>query len=438
MSGKVGPGRGAAPGGATRWPGIEEAIRAGRSPDASAIAGVTGSVVELGAEGVAIESALLREQVLGFGPLEPWIALASVTDILVNGDGAVWVDRGGGVEETGLRLEAAAARALATRLAGLARRRLDESQPWVDGVLPGGVRLHAILPPLAESGTHLSLRVPRHQPVGVDGLIRLGAVSGECGEGGGLAEVLRGIVAARLSFVVVGGTGAGKTTVLGALLSECAPDERIVVVEDVRELAPAHPHVVRLQGRMPNVEGVGGVTMVDLVRQALRMRPDRLVVGEVRGPEVREMLAALNTGHDGGAGTVHANGIAELPARLEALGALVGLGRDAVHAQLRGAVQVVIEVARVGSARFVRGVGVTRWSGGEVVVDEAVVVVGLPGDVGCALRRGPGAERLDELLRRAGAAPGVSVGVAPRPGTEPRHARSRDAAAHAGSGQEVA
>lgn len=379
--------------GASRWPGIEEAIRAGRAPDASVISDVTGAVIELGSEGAASEGARLREQVLGFGPLEPWIALASVTDVLVNGDGAVWVDRGVGVEDTGVRLDAGAARALATRLAGLARRRLDEAQPWVDGVLPGGVRLHAILPPLAESGTHLSLRVPRHQPVGVDGLVQLGSVGGE------MAEVLRLVVAARLSFLVVGGTGVGKTTVLGALLSECAPDERIVVVEDVRELAPAHPHVVRLQGRMPNVEGVGGVTMVDLVRQALRMRPDRLVVGEVRGAEVREMLAALNTGHDGGAGTVHANGIEEVPARLEALGALAGLSREAVHAQLRGAVQAVIEVSRVGSARYVRAIGVTRWTGSEVVVDEALVAVGLPGSTAGGLRRGHGATRLDELLR---------------------------------------
>jgi pilus assembly protein CpaF len=379
-------------GSARRWPGIEEAIRAGRAPDASVISDLTDAVVELGTEGAASEGARLREQVLGFGPLEPWIALATVTDVLVNGDGAVWVDRGGGVEDTGLRLDAGAARALATRLAGLARRRLDEAQPWVDGVLPGGVRLHAILPPLAESGTHLSLRVPRHQPVGVDGLVALGSV------GDGLAAVLRRVVAARLSFVVVGGTGVGKTTVLGALLSECAPDERIVVVEDVRELSPAHPHVVRLQGRMPNVEGVGGVTMVDLVRQALRMRPDRLVVGEVRGPEVREMLAALNTGHDGGAGTLHANGLVEVPARLEALGALAGMGREAVHAQLRGAVQVVIEVARVGPSRFVRAVGVTRWSGTEVVVDEALFVLGSSGVGADGVGRGPGAARLDALL----------------------------------------
>ncbi|KRE42432.1 TadA family conjugal transfer-associated ATPase [Knoellia sp. Soil729] len=391
---------------AARWPGVEDAIRAGRAPDLSLIEDVT-AAVELGAGGAAVESARLREQVLGFGPLEPLIAESSVTDVLVNGDGAVWVDRGSGVEPAGMSLDDVAARALATRLAGLARRRLDEAQPWVDGVLPGGVRLHAILPPLAESGTHLSLRVPRHQPAGVDGLVRLGAV------GDVLAAVLRKVVAARLSFVVIGGTGVGKTTVLGALLAECAPHERIVVVEDVRELAPVHPHVVRLQGRLPNVEGVGGVTMVDLVRQALRMRPDRLVVGEVRGPEVREMLAALNTGHDGGAGTLHANGPGEVPARFEALGALAGLDRASVHAQLRGALQVVIDVARVGPARFVRSVGVTRWTGAEVVIDEALVLddsfvggSGGGGGGGCGggggvVRRGPGAAELERLLRGA-------------------------------------
>lgn len=385
---------------ADRWPGVEDAILAGRAPDVAVIENVT-EAVELGAEGAAAASARLRERVLGFGPLEPWVADAAVTDVLVNGDGAVWVDRGSGVEPTGVCLDGVAARALATRLAGLARRRLDEAQPWVDGVLPDGVRLHAILPPLAESGTHLSLRVPRHQPVGVDGLVQLGAV------GDALARVLRRVVAARLSFVVVGGTGVGKTTVLGALLSECAPDERIVVVEDVRELAPTHPHVVRLQGRMPNVEGVGAVTMVDLVRQALRMRPDRLVVGEVRGPEVREMLAALNTGHDGGAGTVHANGPGEVPARFEALGALAGLGREAVHAQLRSAVQVVIDLARVGPVRFVRSVGVTRWTGTEVVVDVALVVdesFGGDGGMGMGIgvvRRGPGSGELERLLRAA-------------------------------------
>ena len=406
-----------------RWAGVEAAIRGGRAPDAAVIAELAGEVVELGAHGAAAEGELLRERVLGFGPLERWVGASDVTDVLVNGDGSVWVDRGRGMEATGQVLEPPAARALATRLAGLARRRLDEAQPWVDGVLPGGVRLHAILPPLAESGTHLSLRVPQRQPVGVEGLRRLGAVGPEVG------AVLGRVLAARLSFLVVGGTGAGKTTVLGALLADCPPDQRIVVVEDVRELDPSHPHVVRLQGRSPNVEGVGAVTLVDLVRQGLRMRPDRLVVGVVRGAEVRELLSALNTGHDGGAGTLHANGLAETPARVEALGALAGLGRDAVHAQLRGAVQVVIDVARTGGVRHVRAVGVTRWTGTEVVVDEAFVVraVAVEGArrtvedarrTGAGARgtaagapnlddvvRGPGAGRLEELLGdRLGAA----------------------------------
>ena len=158
--------------------------------------------------------------------------------------------------------------------------------------------------------------------------------------------------------MVTGGTGAGKTTVLAALVAECPADERVVVVEDVRELDPEHPHVVRLQGRGPNVEGVGGVTLVDLVRQALRMRPDRLVVGEVRGAEVRELLAALNTGHEGGMSTLHANGPEEVPARFEALGALAGMPRDGVHAQLREALRVVVHVVRRGGSRRVDRVGV--------------------------------------------------------------------------------
>lgn len=378
---------------AGRWPGVEAAIRGGRAPDQAVIAEVTGSVVELGSRGAADEGERLRERVLGFGALEQWVVAPEVTDILVNGDGSVWVDRGRGVVATGQVLAPAEARALATRLAGLARRRLDEAQPWVDAVLPGGVRLHAILPPLAEAGTHVSLRVPRRQPVGVDGLLALGAVVTD------LAPVLRRMMAARLSFLVIGGTGAGKTTVLGALLAECRADERIVVVEDVRELAPSHPHVVRLQGRSANVEGAGEVTLVDLVRQALRMRPDRLVVGEVRGAEVRELLSALNTGHDGGAGTLHANGLEQTPARIEALGALAGLDRAAVHAQLRGAVQVVVEVARARGSRRVQAIGVTRWTGEQVVVEEAFVPRE-PGSgcAGSAVVRGPGAAAFEALL----------------------------------------
>ena len=186
------------------------------------------------------------------------------------------------------------------------------------------------------------------------------------------ALLLRQLVAHRVSLLVTGGTGTGKTTLLGGLLAEVPHDERIVLVEDVRELAVAHPHIVRLQGRSANVEGRGAVTLVDLVRQALRMRPDRLVVGEVRGAEVRELLAALNTGHEGGCGTVHANSPSDVVARFEALGALAGLSRDAVQAQLASAVQAVVHVRRDHRGRAVESLSVLAPSGSGLGVERAV------------------------------------------------------------------
>ena len=366
---------------------VASAIRRGEPPSPEAITAVTQAVpAGLATASAQRARAALTRALLGLGPLEALVRDPRTTDVLVNGDGLVWVDRGGGLAASEVVIGPADLRPLAVRLAGLARRRLDDAQPWVDGLLPGGVRLHAVLPPVVDGGPHISLRIPRHQPVGVDGLVALGAVTPELG------AVLRGIVAARVSFVVTGGTGTGKTTVLGALLAECDPSERIVLVEDVRELTPAHPHVVALQGRAANVEGAGLVTLVDLVRQALRMRPDRLVVGEVRGPEVRELLAALNTGHEGGGGTVHANRVEELPARFEALGALAGLPREAVHAQLAGALDVVIGVARRAERRFVAQVGVLTRVAGECVVEPAWSVRD------GALVAGPGAARLDRVV----------------------------------------
>jgi pilus assembly protein CpaF len=240
-------------------------------------------------------------------------------------------------------------------LALSAGRRLDEAQPWVDGHLnhlgsphTGGVltvRLHAVLPPIAAAGTCVSLRVLRPATQGLDALVGSGAIGREAG------ELLRDIIDARLAFLVSGGTGAGKTTLLAALLGAVNADERIVCVEDAAELAPRHPHLVNLVARCANVEGVGEVTVRDLVKNALRMRPDRIVIGEVRGPEVVDLLAALNTGHDGGAGTVHANNPAEVPARFEALAALGGLDRVALHSQLAAAIQVVLHVTRDRAGR---------------------------------------------------------------------------------------
>ena len=284
---------------------------------------------------------LLQREITGAGPLGPLLADAGVTDVLVNGPGQVWVDRGSGLERAAVRFaDEAAVRRLAQRLAAGAGRRLDDAQPWVDARLPGGVRLHAVLPPVSPDGTCLSLRVLRRRTFSLPELVAAGALPPD---GVGLLEDL---VGARAAFLVTGGTGTGKTTLLAALLSQCDPLDRLVLVEDASELAPDHPHVVRLEGRPPNVEGAGAVTLRDLVRQALRMRPDRLVVGEVRGAEVVDLLAALNTGHEGGCGTLHANSAADVPARLEALAVTAGLAREAVHSQVAAALNLVVHLVR--------------------------------------------------------------------------------------------
>ncbi|HEX2704320.1 MAG TPA: TadA family conjugal transfer-associated ATPase [Candidatus Lustribacter sp.] len=343
-------------------------IRAGRGPDTPRVAGVVAQdEVRLGRSGTARRLVELSAGLLGTGPLEPLLGDPAVTDLAVNGDGTVWVDRGDGLQPVDTLGGHEAVRALAVRLARLAGRRLDETCPYVDGQLPSGVRLHAILPPLVAGGAHICLRIPAARPIGLDELQARGTLSEL------VDEVLRGLVARRVSFVVTGGTGAGKTTLLAALLGASSPSDRIVVVEDARELTVDHPHVVRLEARQPNVEGAGEVTLTTLVRQALRMRPDRLVVGEVRGAEVRELLAALNTGHDGGCGTLHANSPADVVARFEALGALAGLGSAAVHAQLLSAVQAVVHVRRDGRHRFVESIGMlTRSAHGGPAVEVAL------------------------------------------------------------------
>lgn len=283
----------------------------------------------------------LRSELVGSGPLEPLLADPAVTDVLVSAPDRVWVDRGGGLELTSVSFpDAAAVRRLAQRLAAVAGRRLDDARPWVDARLPDGTRLHAVLPPVAVGCACLSLRVARPRAFRLDELVAAGTVP----PGGD--RVLRALVDARLSFLISGGTGSGKTTLLSALLGLVGPGERIVLAEDSAELKPDHPHVVRLESRPANQEGAGLVTLEDLVRQALRMRPDRLVVGEVRGPEVVHLLAALNTGHEGGCGTVHANAASDVPARLEALGTAAGLDRAALHSQLAAALSVVLHLVR--------------------------------------------------------------------------------------------
>ncbi|MFZ0530951.1 MAG: TadA family conjugal transfer-associated ATPase [Propionicimonas sp.] len=290
--------------------------------------------------------AALRRDSVGAGALEPLLALPGVTDVLVNGPDQVYLDRGLGLEPAGVRFTGEPElRRLAVRLAASVGRRLDDGSPFVDARLPNGIRVHAVLACVADAGTCLSLRVPNRQRLSLDDWVASGSLSAEA------ARMLAGLVAARRAFLISGGTGSGKTTLLGALLSRVPAAERIVVVEDSRELQPDHPHCVRLEARPANAEGAGMVTLTDLVRQALRMRPDRLVVGEVRGGELADLLRAMNTGHEGGCGTVHANSAADVPARLEALGALGGLDRDALHSQLAAALQVLIHVRRLPDGR---------------------------------------------------------------------------------------
>jgi pilus assembly protein CpaF len=285
-------------------------------------------------------SGQLAAELTGAGPLEDLLAGVGVTDVLVNAPDRVWLDRGAGLERAPVRFDSdAAVRRLATRLATQAGRRLDDAAPFVDAILPDGTRLHAILPPLVAHPT-LSLRVLARRRLALADLVVLGSMSGE------VAELLTALVRARLTLLVSGGTGTGKTTLLAALLGMVSPSERIITIEDTAELTVDHPHVVALLARSANVEGAGAVELRELVRQALRMRADRLVVGEFRAAEIIELLAALNTGHSGGAATVHANSVAGVPARLVALAALGGMSAAALEAQAASALDVLVHVRR--------------------------------------------------------------------------------------------
>lgn len=321
----------------------------------------------------------------GAGPLEPLLATPGVTDVLVNAPDSVWLDRGAGMERVSVRFSGeAVVRGLAQRLAAGAGRRLDDAMPYVDAILPDGTRLHAVLPPLVPCTT-LSLRVLARRRHDLASLVALAAMPSE------IAGMLRAVVAARLAFVITGGTGTGKTTLLGALLGEVPPSERLLVIEDAPELVVTHPHQVRLVTRAANVEGAGAVGLRELVRQALRMRPDRLVVGEFRGAEMVELLVALNTGHEGSAATLHANSAADVPARFAALGALAGLPSPAVTSLVASAVDLVVHLRRCRDGRrAVAEIGLLARAGDGLAVSSAWSAAS--GD-------GPAAERLREVVR---------------------------------------
>ena len=284
--------------------------------------------------------------------LGPFVSEAGVSDVFVNPDGAVWCDRGGGAERAeGIRIPAGEARDLAVRLIALGGRHVDEATPCVDVRLGAGARVHVVLPPVATGGPAISIRLQRERPITFDELVADSFFSAVP------AERVLELVQRRANLLITGAGGSGKTTLLGALLATAPSGERIVVLEDVAELRIAHPHVVALEARQPNLDGAGALALDRLVREALRMRPDRLVVGECRGAEVRELLAALNTGHDGGAGTLHANSLADVPARLEALGALAGLSPDALARQAVSAFDAVLHVERTESGRRLAALG---------------------------------------------------------------------------------
>ena len=281
-----------------------------------------------------------------FGALAEYVRDDRVTDIFVNGAAGLFIDRGTGTEHVAdWRASEREVRDLAVTLVGAGGRHLDDQSPCVDVRLDSGIRVHAVLAPVSTSGTALSIRVPR--VLGAD----LAALAASGTFRDGQQAWLEQLVAQRANVLITGGTGTGKTTLLAALLTAVGSTERIVTIEDVAELRPRHPHHVSLEARQANLEGAGRITLAMLVRESLRMRPDRLVVGECRGEEVRELLTALNTGHDGGAGTLHASGLADVPARMEALGALAGMDATALARQVVSAFTVVLHLERAADGR---------------------------------------------------------------------------------------
>lgn len=307
----------------------------------------------------------VHAELIGAGPLEPLLATAGVTDVLVNAPDEIWVDRGIGLERAAISFpDDDSVRRLAQRLATAAGRRLDDALPFVDAALNDGTRLHAVLSPIT-TNTTLSLRVLARRRYDLADLVDRGGMPAD------IADLLRTVVSARLAFVVAGGTGTGKTTLLGAMLGVAGGAERVVLIEDAAELVVDHPHVVRLVTRTANVEGAGAVGLRELVRQALRMRPDRLVVGEFRGAEMIELLIAMNTGHEGAAATLHANSAADVPSRLIALGALAGLQPSAVATLAGSAIDIVISLRRRGGVRVIDEIGLLERRGEELVVTPA-------------------------------------------------------------------
>ena len=285
----------------------------------------------------------IEDEVMGLGPLEPLLADPSVSDILVNGPNNIYVERSGKLQRTAVRFnDDAHLLNIIDRIVSKVGRRIDESTPMVDARLKDGSRVNAIIPPLAIDGPVLSIRRFRKDALNIDDLVRYGSLNPA------LVGLLRAIVMARLNVMISGGTGSGKTTLLNAMSAFIPERERIVTIEDSAELQLQQPHVVRLETRQVNVEGRGQITQRDLVRNSLRMRPDRIVVGEVRGAEALDMLQAMNTGHDGSLTTIHANSSRDALSRVETMVAMTGITFpiSALRNQIASAIDVIIHMER--------------------------------------------------------------------------------------------
>lgn len=286
----------------------------------------------------------LTDDILGHGPLERLLADDSVTEIMVNGPSDVWIEREGVLHKTAVRFtDESHVRRVINKMVAEVGRRVDEAQPMVDARLPDGSRINAVIPPLSLRGALLTIRKFGSERMDLDGLIRVGSLSPET------ADFIRRCVEARLNILISGGTGTGKTTLLNAMSAGIPDQERIVTIEDAAELKLAQRHVLRLECRPKNIEGEGEVTIRDLVRNSLRMRPDRIIVGEVRGAEALDMLQAMNTGHDGSLSTVHANSPRDALARIETMVLMAGydLPLRAIRQQVAAAIDLIIHLERI-------------------------------------------------------------------------------------------
>jgi pilus assembly protein CpaF len=342
------------------------------------LSGIIKTVVEglIAAEGIALARAErerlvleIQHETLGLGPLEPLLQDTAVADILVNGPGQVYVEKHGRLRKTDVRFkDDDHLMTIIDRIVSKVGRRVDESSPLVDARLSDGSRVNVIIPPLALDGPALSIRRFGIDPLRMENLVANNSLTGE------MARAFDAMVRARLNILVSGGTGAGKTTLLNILSASVPDSERIITIEDSAELILQQEHVVRLETRPPNIEGRGAVTQRDLVRNALRMRPDRIIVGEVRGGEALDMLQAMNTGHDGSISTIHANAPRDALSRLETMVLMAGfdLPSRAIREQMSAAVNVIIQVARLadGTRKVVKVSEITGMEGDITVMQD--------------------------------------------------------------------